>query len=74
LESVQRTTGKYASRKIFSIVVFIVVAISNLWAIPYSSEASTLRVTLLHFIKDQCIILALSVLSASAMTKLICDK
>ena len=39
----------------------------------YSSKASTLLVTLLHLIKDQYIILALFIKSASAITKPIWD-
>ena len=39
----------------------------------YSSKASTLLVTLLHLIKNQCTILALFIKSASIITKPIWD-
>ena len=52
-ESVQMRSGRVI-RKIFSSVDLIVASTSNPCAIPYSSEARTLRVTLLHLIEDQC--------------------
>jgi hypothetical protein len=39
-------------RRIFSSVHLIVEDISNVLLIAYSSEASTLRVTLLHLVED----------------------
>jgi hypothetical protein len=46
--------------RIFSSVHLIVEDISNVLLIVYSSKASTLRVTLLHLVEDQCRILVLS--------------
>ena len=53
---------------ICSIVDLITIAESNPKLIVYSSDASTLQVTLLHLTKDQWIILALLFLSATATT------
>jgi hypothetical protein len=43
-------------------------------AIVYSSKASTLRVTCLYLIEDQCIIFALLLASVSVITKPIWEK
>jgi len=51
LESVQRTSGK-SIPSILSIVDLTEALILKPWAIPYSSEARTLLVTLLHFVDD----------------------
>ena len=42
-------------------VAFMTAPMSNPCAISYSSIAKTLRIILLHFIKDQCMIFALFV-------------
>ena len=55
-------------------VALIAAPVSNPWAIPYSSDAKTLRVTRLHLIDDQWTILALLFLSVSAITKPIWDE
>jgi hypothetical protein len=51
-ESVQRISGSEIHR-IFLIVNLIAAPILNPYTIPYSSDAKTLRVTLLHLIDDQ---------------------
>jgi len=66
-ESVQRTSGKLIPRTL-SIVDLAEAPISKPWAIPYSSEARTLLVTLLHLVEDQWSILAYPVLSAKTKT------
>ena len=48
-----------ANFSIFLNVVFMIALMLNLCAIAYSSTTKTLRVTLLYFIKDQCMIFAL---------------
>jgi hypothetical protein len=48
--------------------------VSNPCAIPYSSDAKTLRVMRLHLSDDQCRMFALLCLSASAITYPICDE
>src|SRR6266568_8695391 len=73
-KSVQRVIGSRSSCRIFSMVALIAAPVSNPWAIPYSSDAKTLRVTRLHLIDDQWTILALLFLSASAITKPIWDE
>ena len=50
-------------------VALITAPVLNPWAIPYSSDAKTLRVTHLHLINNQWRILALLFLSVSAITK-----
>jgi len=51
LESVQRTSGRLMPSA-SSRVDLIEAPISNPWARAYSSDASTLLVTLLHFVED----------------------
>ena len=72
-ESVHRTSGRLIWSAL-SIVDFIVAVISNPWAIAYSSEASTLLVTLLHLVDDQWSMFAFP--ESSLMTRIypICDK
>jgi len=48
---VQRTSSKL-TYKTLSSVDLIIAPILKLYAIPYSSKANTLLVTLLHLIKD----------------------
>jgi len=51
LESVQRISGKSIPSTL-SIVNLTKAPMSKPWAIPYSFEAKTLLVTLLHLVKD----------------------
>jgi hypothetical protein len=67
-ESVHKTIG-IGCCSIFLSVVLTAALTSKPCAIAYSSEASTLRVTRLHLIEDQCIILALLLASVSVITK-----
>jgi len=55
---VHKTRGNCSNCRIFWIVNLIAAAILKLWASAYSLEASTLRVTYLHLIKDQYSIFA----------------
>jgi hypothetical protein len=57
-ESIQRISGSKIY-KIFLIVALIAAPILNPCVILYSSEAKTLRMTLLYWIDDQWIMLAL---------------
>jgi len=54
--------------KILLTVNLIAALILNPWAIPYSSDASTLLITLLHFINNQWIIFTLFIASARTST------
>ena len=74
LESVHSIRGKLSICSISSIVYLIEAPVSKPWAIPYNSDASTLRVMRLHFVEDQCKMFALSCLSVSTMTYPICDE
>jgi len=49
---VHKTRGSCSNYRIFWIVDLITAAILKPWASAYSLEASTLRVTYLHLIKD----------------------
>ena len=64
--------GSWLIPRIFWIVDLIAAPMSNPWARAYSSEASTLRVTRLHFIEDQWIMFAVRFWSVSTITYLIC--
>ncbi len=55
-------------------VIFKIESTSNSWIIAYSSAASTLRVTRLHLIDDQCMIFAENVESAKQTTYSIWDE
>ena len=72
-ESVHRVSGMLIYR-IRSMVDLIAVLISNPWAMPYNSEARTLRVILLHLTELQWMILAWFVASVNVMTYPICDE
>jgi len=64
---VQRTSGKLTCKTLSSMDL-IIAPISKPYAIPYSSKANTLLVTLLHLIEDQWTIFALFEASTSIST------
>jgi hypothetical protein len=74
LESVHSARGKLSICSINSIVCLIEALVSKLWAIPYNSDASTLRVIRLHFVDDQYKMFVLSCLSVSTIIYPICDE
>ena len=57
-ELVHRISG-IRDPSIFPKVAFMTALMSNLYAISYNSAANILRITYLHFIKDQYMIFAL---------------
>jgi hypothetical protein len=70
---VHRTRGNCSSYRIFWIVNLIAAPILKPWASMYSLEASILRVTRLHLIKDQYSIFASWLRSVSTSIKPICN-
>jgi hypothetical protein len=72
-ESMQRISEMLISNILLN-VLLITTSMSKLWVISYNSAISTLRVTRLHLMNDQCMILTWLFESARHMTYSIWDE